>query len=118
MKKVIVQDTNSDLLETMTIILEEAEYKVLPVALYKDVIPKICDFNPHIILLDFKLSGEESIALCKKIKERFPHLPVVALSCSLNIYSGHSRAIFDDFIAKPFELEHLLEVLKKHTYSQ
>ncbi|SDZ83744.1 response regulator [Pedobacter hartonius] len=118
MRKVIVQDTNLDLLETMTIILEEAGYKVLPVIHYDDVIPKIIDFNPNIVLLDFRISGEESIAVCKKIKSRFPYLPVVALSCSLQIHHEYTKAGFDNYIAKPFDLEHLFKVLQQYTYPQ
>jgi len=118
MRKVIVQDTNFDLLETMTIILEDAGYQVSPVIHYEDVISKITDFNPDIVLLDFRLSGEESIAACKKIKSKFPHLPVVALSCSLHIHHEYAKAGFDDYIAKPFDLEHLFKVLQQYTYPQ
>ncbi len=115
MKRVIVQDTDNDLLETMTIILEEANYAVLPVLRYKDVIAQIKDFDPLVVLLDFKLSGEECISLCQKIKKEFPLIPVVVMSCNINIHKEYATAGFDDYIAKPFDIDHLVTVLDKYT---
>ena len=113
MKKVIVQDTNYDLLETMTIILEQASYEVLPVVHYRDVISTIRSFSPHVVLLDFRLSGEESAALCIIIKKNFPQIAVIALSCNLNIHLEYVKAGFDDYISKPFDIDHLFGVLQK-----
>lgn len=114
MKKVIVQDTNCDLLETLTFLLEEASFEVLPVLHYKDVVSLINVFNPHLILLDFRLSGEESVSVCTAIKQGFPSLPVVALSCNHDIQTEYARAGFDDYIFKPFDIDHLFTVLGKY----
>jgi DNA-binding response OmpR family regulator len=116
MKKVIVQDTNYDLLETMTIILEEAEYEVLPVIHYQDVLAKITDFKPDIILLDFKLTGEESISVCRQIKTDFPQLPIVAMSCGMQIRYEYANAGFDDYITKPFDLDVFFKIIRRHTF--
>ena len=115
MKKVIVQDTNADLLETMTIILEDAGYKVVALRQYKDVFPKIENFQPHLILLDFRLSGEDAVSTCKEIKKTYPDLAVLAMSCSVFIEQEYLQAGFDDFIAKPFDIDHLFTVLKRYS---
>lgn len=115
MKRVIVQDTDDDLLETMKIILEEAEYIVLPILRYKDVISKIKSFNPSVVLLDFRLTGEDSISLCRKIKKEFPDISIIAMSCNINIHKEYVRGGFDDFIAKPFDIDHLIKILDKYT---
>lgn len=115
MKKVIVQDTNCDLLETMTLILEEAKYEVMPILQYQDVLQEIESFKPKLILLDYMLSGEASKQLCKTIKAHFPLLPIVALSCNHNIKEEFALAGFDDFVNKPFELDELFVILKKYT---
>lgn len=115
MKKVIVQDTDYDLLETMKIILEEANYTVLPVLKYKDVNSKIKIFNPSVVLLDFRLTGEDSISLCRKIKKEYPDISVIAMSCNINIHKEYIRGGFDDFIAKPFDIDHLIKILDKYT---
>jgi DNA-binding response OmpR family regulator len=114
MKKVIVQDTDFDLLETLTFLLEDASFEVLPILHYKDVASQISTFNPHLILLDFRLSGVECTSLCASIKKDFPLLPVVALSCNYNIQKEYALAGFDDYISKPFDIDHLLSILKKY----
>jgi DNA-binding response OmpR family regulator len=114
MKKVIVQDTDFDLLETLTFLLKDANFEVLPILHYKDVASQINTFNPHLILLDFRLSGTECICLCTSIKKKFPSLPVVALSCNHIIQKEYELAGFDDYISKPFDIDHLLAVLEKY----
>jgi len=114
MKKVIVQDTDHDLLETITLILEEGKYDVLPIVHYDDVIPQIRNFRPQMVLLDFKLYGEDSIGICRLIKKDFPLLPVIAMSCNLNIQNEYNKAGFDDFIAKPFDIDYLFVMMQKY----
>lgn len=114
MKRVMVQDTDDDLLETMKIILEEAGYTVLPILRYNDVVSKINNFRPSVILLDFRLTGEESISLCNKIKKEFPDISVIAMSCNINIHNEYTKGGFDDFIAKPFDIDHLVKTLEKY----
>lgn len=116
MKRVIVQDIDCGLLETLTIILEEASYEVMAISQYKDVLSQINNFNPDLVLLDFKLSGKESTGICQQIKRNFPGLPVLALSCNHNIHDEYKMAGFDGFIAKPFDIDHLFRVIGKHIY--
>lgn len=115
MKKVIVQDSDSDLLETLKIILEEAYYEVLTVLHYEDVLPQIITFKPRLVLLDFKLKGDQCKGLCHQIKEIYPTLPILALSCNHNIKEQYFKAGFDDYIAKPFDIEYLMQVLEKYS---
>lgn len=114
MKKVIVQDTDSDLLETLTIVLKEAEFEVLPILDYKDVVAQIDSFTPNLILLDFKLSGQECSKLCQQIKLNFPSLPVVALSCNVNMEQIYAKLGFDNFIEKPFDINHMIKIVHKY----
>lgn len=115
MKRVIVQDIDYDLLETLTIILEEASYEVMSVRTCKAVISQIILFDPHVVLLDFRLSGHEAIRNCNLIKKNFPDLPVVALSCNTNIQNEYFTAGFDDYISKPFDIDELILLMDKVT---
>jgi len=112
MKKVIVQDTDLDLLETLTIVLKEAGFEVFPVLHYNDVVKNIDQFSPDLILLDFKLAGEQCIRLCQQLKKTYPDLPIIALSCNLNIKNEYAKTGFDNYIEKPFDLVHLITVVK------
>jgi len=114
MKKVIIQESDHDLLETMTIILQEEKYKVLPLLHYEDVASQINKFLPNMVLLDFRLYGEECIGLCRLLKKDFPLLPIIAMSCNPNIKNEYNKAGFDDYVAKPFDLDYLFATIQKY----
>lgn len=56
--------------------------------------------------------------MCNQIKAKYPHLPVIALSCNNNIHEVYSKFGFDDYISKPFDLDLLYRVLRKHISAQ
>jgi DNA-binding response OmpR family regulator len=75
---------------------------------------KIEDIRPHVVLLDFKLDGRICIEMCRQIKAKYPHLPVLALSCNSNIDIVYNKHEFDGYIKKPFDLDLLYRILKEH----
>jgi len=115
METIIIQDTEKDVLDVLTAALELEHFKVFSVMDYKtDIIRMIGRIRPHVVILDYRLEGEECKRICREIKKRYPHLPVVAMSCNSNINEVYDRHGFDDYIEKPFDLDHLYEVLRKH----
>ncbi|WP_183567644.1 response regulator [Mucilaginibacter sp. SP1R1] len=119
METVIIQDTDQSILDILTIALQMENYQVYSVqdfeSNFMDMIKKL---KPHVIMLDYKLDGKICVQICHQIKAVYPHLPVIALSCNSNIndeYDGHG---FDDYIPKPFDLDNLYAVLRKHIPKQ
>jgi DNA-binding response OmpR family regulator len=84
----------------------------------RDFLGLIDKARPHLVMLDFRFSGEECMEVCQEIKQRYPHLPVLALSCNSNIQSIYTKAGFDDYITKPFDLEQLYGILRKYIPKQ
>lgn len=79
------------------------------------------DFN--IIVLDINLPGINGYELCKIIRSRNPHIPIIMLTAlsSLNDKIEGYDAGADDYIIKPFEFKELLmkiRVLLKRTMNQ
>jgi DNA-binding NtrC family response regulator len=67
-----------------------------------------------VVMLDFKLKGEEALGVLEEIKVKYPHLPVIASSCNSNINEMYDQHGFDDYIPKPFDLEALYFTLRKY----
>ena len=65
-------------------------------------------------MLDYPLHGERSLLVCQHIKEKYPHLPVIASSCNYNIHQEYNKFGFDGYIEKPFDLDLLYQILRKH----
>jgi DNA-binding response OmpR family regulator len=115
METIMVQDTDPAVLEVLTLALEAEGFHVCPIKHCDEQILQLIDeVRPHVVMLDYKLDGEDCIKICQEIKSRYPHLPVVALSCNVNIHEKYSFSGFDDYIKKPFNLSLLYKVLRKH----
>jgi DNA-binding response OmpR family regulator len=115
METIIIQDTEKDILEILTAALELEHFKVFSVMDNEtDLLGMIDKVRPHVVVLDYRLEGKECVRICREIKSRYAHLPVVAMSCNSNIHEVYDQHGFDDYIHKPFDLNHLYEVLRKH----
>ena len=62
-------------------------------------------------MLDFRLDGKVRLRILEKIKAKYP---VIAMSCNHNINDEYSAIGFDDYIPKPFDLDHLYPTLRKY----
>lgn len=114
MDKILVQETDREVLDLISIILQNGGYQVLSTTGCDGILEQIDQFRPHVVMLDYKLNGEECLKAYKEIRGKYPHLPVIALSCNSNIHSEYSRVGFDGYIAKPFDIDHLYTVLREH----
>jgi len=106
---------DASILEMLQFALETEGYEVFPVPDHdQDFLALIEQVRPQVVMLDYILDGKASIEACRHIHEQYPHLPVIALSCNNNINEVYSNDGFDDYIPKPFDLELLYAVLRKH----
>jgi len=115
MKTIIVQDTEKEILDVLTTALELDHFKVFPAIGYEvDLLSMIGRVRPHGVMLDYLQEGSECIRICRQIKTHYPDLPVIAMSCNSNINQVYDQHGFDDYIEKPFDLDYLYLVLRKH----
>lgn len=112
---IIVQETDSDVLDILTYALGEAGFNVYPLLNCDDnFLAFIEQTKPHVVILDFKLKGEECLRVLREIKQHYPHLPVIAASCNSNINEEYDKSGFDGYIPKPFDLDELYATLRKY----
>lgn len=78
------------------------------------VLDLIDQVRPHVVILNYEFTDTTCIQLCRQIKEKYPHLPVLALSCNYNINQEYNKYGFDGYIEKPFDLDLLYQVMRKH----
>jgi len=80
----------------------------------EDFMATIDKHRPHVVILDYPLHGERCLEACRRIKAKYPHLPVIASSCNSNIHQEYDRLGFDGYIRKPFDLDLLYRVIRQY----
>ncbi len=110
-KKILVVDDEPDILEALQEILEEEGYAVMTTE-KGDYVEKLHNGGlPDLILLDVFLSGKDGRSIAKQLKsqEETKHIPIIMFSAHPNAEKTAREAGANDFVAKPFEIDQLLE---------
>ena len=119
METIIVQDTDVAILDMLTQALTMEGFEVLPVENVEDDFLSLVDqHRPHVVMLDYRLDGEICKQTCYQLKQRYPHLPIIAMSCNYNIDRLYGENGFDGYIRKPFDLDLLYAILRRHIPAQ
>ena len=115
-KKLLVVDDEEDILEFLKVILEDEGYTVVTTD-KDDFLKKLQDGTlPDLILLDLLLSGKDGREIVKYLKtnEKTNHIPVIMFSAHPSARETTKQAGADDFVAKPFEIDLLLNKVAQH----
>ncbi len=111
----MVADDDPGILDAVCIMLEFEGYKVYCTPDGAEVL-NMNNNLPDLLLLDIWMSGMDGRDICKQLKQNLKtnKLPVVLISASQDIERSALAAGADDFLAKPFEIDDLLNKIAKH----
>jgi DNA-binding response OmpR family regulator len=116
MSKILVVDDDIDILSVMEILLSMKGFDVEVISKGENTIPKIESFKPDLILLDVLISGHDGRAICKQLKanKSTSHIPVIMFSAHPGAAATIGDYGADDFIAKPFDVNNLMQKVNSH----
>ncbi len=109
-------DDDKDILEVLQYILEDSGYEVETLSDGHYLFEKIKEHVPDLILLDIMLGNMDGRQLCKDVKAKIEtqDIPVILISASHTINdSFYKDGAPDDFIAKPFDIDVLLNSIQR-----
>jgi CheY-like chemotaxis protein len=114
-KQIMIVDDDIDSLELMQLIFEYAGYDVQGSTTGKDLQQLRQSKLPDLILLDIKQAEDEGRAICKYLKtnEQTKEVPIIMLSAHFPVKQLKEACPADDFLAKPFELDTLLDKVEQ-----
>jgi DNA-binding response OmpR family regulator len=117
MKKIMVIDDDPGILEAIKAILESESYEVMATDRMDEVLEAKDGELPDLILLDLLLSGKDGREIAKALKsnEKTKNIPIVMLSAHPSAEDASKEGGADEFLAKPFDMDDLLKVVKKYT---
>jgi len=113
LKKIFIADDDPDIVEILNMMLRMAGYQTHASTNANDIFAYTTDF-PDLILLDIWMSGIDGREICKRLKANpvTQDIPVVFLSANSRINEITEEYHAHDYIAKPFEMDHLLNKVK------
>src|SRR5213075_3509471 len=119
--KILVADDDQSLVRTLSWILKENGYDVVTAPGGEDLIGKLEEERPNLLLLDIMMPKVDGLQLLAKMKadDRFRDVPVLMIS-SMPPEEATVKSLglgAADFISKPFRVRELLARVKAHIRS-
>jgi DNA-binding response OmpR family regulator len=122
MAKIVIAEDERDIRDLVTFTLTFAGHQVIPTANGEELVAKVLQEVPDLILTDVRMPRLTGYEACKRIKseEKVKHIPLVFLSAKgqeAEVQTG-LEAGADEYILKPFSPDQLTErvktILSKH----
>jgi len=111
LKKILVLDDNQDILDIVQETLAYEQFEVKGTGDGSEVIPLIGEFEPDLVILDYRVAGANGGEICRQIKSHptYNNIPVIIFSAYINKESELFAYGCDSIINKPFDLNELVE---------
>lgn len=114
-KQIMIVDDDRNILEFMYLMLSFEGYDVLVSTTTEEIQQLRPGDLPDLILLDVMLSEEDGQVICQHLKtnEQTKDIPIIMLSAQVSERQVRQVCPIDDFLAKPFEMDTLLDKVEK-----
>ncbi|MDD5065826.1 MAG: response regulator [bacterium] len=113
-KKILIVDDDEDIVQVIKGHLEKEGYEGITAHSGLDAVKKAIEFKPQLITLDILMPGMDGFTLLELLKQNpiTKDIPVVIISVIFEKEKGYKLGV-SDYITKPFELDRLLDSIKK-----
>lgn len=115
MKRILIFDDDTDILEILTYLLTEKGWEVHTRTNCNNIISILEECRPDVILMDNWIPDTGGIIATRTIKahDEFKEIPVVYFSANNDIEKLATEAGADTWLAKPFDLDELELMLSR-----
>ena len=112
-KKIIIFDDDEDILSICSYVLEEQGWEVFAFTDCNNVAEKVSGIHPDVILMDNWIPDAGGIIATQTLKnnDELKKIPVIYFSANSDIQSLASNAGAESYLAKPFDLNQLEQVI-------
>lgn len=115
-KKILIIDDDLAILDVLRVILQDEGFEIATISESLGTTSKIKKFTPDLILLDYWLPGLNGGKLARTLRQKkeTSKIPIVMISANhISLSKVHEMGA-DDFLAKPFDIIDLINVVKKN----
>ena len=116
-KTIVIFDDDEDILSVCAYILEEKGWQVHTFTDCNEITEKVSGIQPDVILMDNWIPDDGGITATQTLKgtKALQHIPIIYFSANSDIQSLASQAGAETFLAKPFDLDELEQVINRVT---
>lgn len=114
MPKVMIVEDDEDILFVVTFILKQNGYNIISISDGEKAIQEALQSKPDLILFDINLGRYDGRQLCLELKTVYNvQVPILLFSANVTLASTINMYKADGFIAKPFDMDLLIETVRK-----
>lgn len=114
-RRVLVVDDSETIRRSAEIFLRLTGFEVILASDGFDALSKICDFNPHLILVDIMMPKLDGYQMCQIVKQHpaYAKTPIIMLSSKDGVFDRARGRIAgsDQYLTKPFTRDGLLNAV-------
>jgi DNA-binding response OmpR family regulator len=116
-KKVLIVDDDADILEVLQLLFESSGYITQVTTKGEETYQLVNKFKPDAIIMDVLLSGLDGRVICNTLKKATTtkKIPIIMISAHPDAHISTLQAGADDFMAKPFDIDQLVNKVEKYT---
>src|SRR5215469_9834836 len=114
-RPILVVEDDESIADVIEWCLTEEGYSVVTACGGQEALVLLGKCSPSLILLDMKMPGMDGWEFAAAYRQlSIPHAPIVVMTAAKDSQSRAQEIAAEDYIAKPFNVEHLLAVVGKH----
>jgi DNA-binding response OmpR family regulator len=109
-RRLLVVDDDSELRQLLSAYLSRHGYDVLLLPNTEQLDAYLDRYNPHLVILDLMMPGEDGLAACRRLRGKGDTTPIVMLTArdeTVDRIVGLEMGA-DDYLGKPFAFEELV----------
>jgi len=112
---VLVIEDDEDILNAVVALLQMAHWRTARAANGLEALDVVAHGMPDLILLDMKMPIMDGWMFAAEYNRRYHDgAPIVVMTAAEDPAGRANEIGAEDWIAKPFELDHLLETVRRH----
>lgn len=114
--RVLVVDDDKGIREFVRTVLADEGYDVTEATDGQQALDRVAQRRPDVILLDMRMPVMDGWEFARTYRQRpGPHAPIVIVTAALDVAKDAKEIGADGFLAKPFQLDDLLQLVLQHS---
>ena len=115
--RIIVADDEPDSVATLKLLLNDEGHDVVALSKGSDVLRRVEDFRPDVLVLDLAMPDMSGYEIAKEIRKRYGQIKPLLIAVSGRYKKVSDRMLgeivgFDHYLLKPYEPKELLALLR------